>query len=264
MANSPAPRCRIIVDPEPNTASWNMAVDEALLESAIQEGCTTIRIYQWSEPSISLGYFQKPDSSPPNAEFSSLPTVQRLSGGGAILHHHELTYSCAIAASHALARSPHDLYEHIHDRVIEFLGRKGITAAMRGDQPQADENPFLCFGRADARDILFRGHKVLGSAQRRRRGAVLQHGSLLLKRSEFAPQFPGLLDLADASQFHDAPLPDSSQYEDWGSELAAAIGAVFAEGTVNSALTPTETERAGNLETQRCHRAVTLITAKSK
>ena len=253
MTSSPATRCRIIVDPEPNSASWNMAVDEALLETAIHEDCSTVRVYRWSEPSVSLGYFQKPQLSPTNTQLASLPMVQRLSGGGAILHHHELTYSCAIAANHALARSPHELYTHIHDRVIEFLSRKGIDAALRGEHQQSDENQFLCFGRADARDIIFRGHKILGSAQRRRRGAVLQHGSLLLKQSEFAPQFPGLLDLADQIPIH----------EDWLDEFAATIGCIFAEGTVHSLLTPDEFKRAGDLEVRHCRRSSPPISTKS-
>ena len=63
---------------------------------------------------------------------------------------------------------------------------------------------FLCFGRGDAQDLVVdtptgEVHKVLGSAQRRRRGAVLQHGSLLLRRSDAAPEFPGLFDLAAAT-----------------------------------------------------------------
>ena len=60
---------------------------------------------------------------------------------------------------------------------------------------QFEAEPFLCFSRGDARDIVLGQHKVLGSAQRRRRGAVLQHGSLLLALSEFAPEFPGLREL---------------------------------------------------------------------
>ena len=73
---------------------------------------------------------------------------------------------------------------------------------MRGevDQPQSDQpgqgQPFLCFSRGDSRDILLNGHKIVGSAQRRRKGAVLQHGSILLRASEFASEFPGIADLA--------------------------------------------------------------------
>ena len=77
-----------------------MAVDEALLESAVSQDICTLRWYRWKEPTISLGYFQSNETEVQNDTWKDLPRVRRLSGGGAILHHYELTYSFAIPACH--------------------------------------------------------------------------------------------------------------------------------------------------------------------
>ncbi len=191
---------RVWLDDPPRSGPANMAYDEALLEAALHDGFCCVRIYRWAEPTLSLGYFQ-PFDEHLRRQFPGLAVVRRLSGGGALIHHHEITYSLVIPADHPLARVPIQLYERVHDAVISVLGARGIPARLRGEASAA--SPFLCFGRGDPRDILVCGHKVLGSAQRRRRGSVLQHGALLLRRSPHAPEFPGIVDLlpwAEASQ----------------------------------------------------------------
>ena len=204
----------LLIEPEAQVGAWNMAVDEALLEAARVENLTAVRFYRWREPTLSLGYFQKsfPDDLP--AELKSLSRVRRLSGGGAILHHHEWTYSCVLPPEHALASKPLGLYEVVHREIIAFLHSHQIAAAMRGTSTaEKAAGPFLCFGRKDPRDIVLGTHKILGSAQRRRRGAVLQHGSLLLYRSPYAPMYPGLCDLLD----------NESPIEEWIPLVAARI-----------------------------------------
>lgn len=186
---------RVLVEPTPCSGSWNMAVDEVLLEAAAADGSCTLRIYGWEAATVSLGYFQSADDPSLESRFPQLPKVRRLSGGGAILHHHEVTYSITIAEGHPLAASPGVLYEEVHRRVIALLGQLGVAVHLRGEALRFEAEPFLCFSRGDARDIVLGSHKIMGSAQRRRRGAVLQHGALLLARSEFAPEFPGLTEL---------------------------------------------------------------------
>lgn len=191
---------RVIVEPTPCSGSWNMAVDEVLLEAAAAGAACTLRIYEWDQATVSLGYFQSADDPSLESRFPQLPKVKRLSGGGAILHHHEVTYSITIADRHPLAVSPGVLYEEVHRRVIALLGSWGVVEArLRGAAITFAKEPFLCFSRGDARDIVLGPHKIMGSAQRRRRGAVLQHGALLLARSEYAPEFPGLAELAGLS-----------------------------------------------------------------
>ncbi len=187
---------RLLIEPIPCSGSWNMAVDEVLLEAAAADGTCTLRIYEWDAATVSLGYFQAADDPALESRFPLLPKVRRLSGGGAILHHHEVTYSLAIPDGHPLAVAPGVLYAEVHRRLIAWLASRGVEVGLRGEALRFDAEPFLCFSRGDAKDIVLGQHKIVGSAQRRRRGAVLQHGALLLARSEFAPEFPGLAELA--------------------------------------------------------------------
>lgn len=199
-----------------------MAVDELLLESVIQPSPDAgpvpasgthpqrrlpdstpapqpqciLRIYRWAEPTISLGYFQDVRSLPQELIAAQLPIVRRLSGGGALLHHHELTYSCVLPDVHPLTRTPPEIYTVVHHAVAAVLCESGIPVQMRGVRDAGRRSEFLCFGRGDEHDLVCQGFKVLGSAQRRRKGAILQHGSLILRRSEHAAQFPGVFDLA--------------------------------------------------------------------
>lgn len=231
--------CRILIDPEPAPGVWNMAVDELLLESAIEAGTCNVRVYRWSEPTVSLGHFQ--NAAGISGELAALPRVWRLSGGGAILHHHEITYSCAVPTGHPAIRNPTDLYQTAHAAIIRVLSQFGVAARMRGDARSGDESAFLCFSRGDPRDIVLQGHKIVGSAQRRRRGAILQHGSVLLKASEFAPEYPGLLELAGA-------LESLDRMAEW---IANALAGQLAESRRVAELTPVERRRVAELESRQ-------------
>lgn len=184
----------------------NMARDEALLTSVGDaESPPTLRLYQWDPPTISLGYFQRyadfEDLSPPAG---NLPVVRRQTGGGAILHDRELTYSLTLPTDHALiAQSPARLYELAHDAMIACLGSLGISAQRGGrtDDSSPTRGPFFCFARRHRFDVLIGEGKVIGSAQRRTGHAVLQHGSIILgNRYAQQPTAAVLLDYEDASR----------------------------------------------------------------
>lgn len=191
------PSCHVIIEAVPQEGAWNMAVDEALLRDSLTHDSCWLRWYRWREPTLSLGYFQKSQEAGVDARWRSLPSVRRLSGGGAILHDREWTYSCILPPSHPLTRQPAELYRAVHHGVIEVLGRRGIESHLRGhDAPEKPADAFLCFQRGDPNDLLLGDQKFLGSAQRRRRGGVLQHGSLILEHSNFAPEVDGLFELS--------------------------------------------------------------------
>jgi hypothetical protein len=99
---------RLIIDP-PQNGAWNMAVDEALLLDAIEDGSATLRFYQWSEPTLSLGYFQRYADRNQHHASRNCAIVRRQSGGGAILHDRELTYSLVLPPGHPLGRNPNGL-----------------------------------------------------------------------------------------------------------------------------------------------------------
>jgi lipoate-protein ligase A len=192
MADSPMP-CRLIVDGAAPGA-WQMAVDEALLDSVADNRQPVLRFYRWSEPTLSLGYFQTSAERATHPASGACPAVRRQTGGGAILHDQELTYSLVMPCAHPLAQEPGLLYDAVHDALIELLGQHGISARRNCDSIAPDPQPFLCFVRRARGDVLAGPIKICGSAQRRRRGAILQHGSLLLARSPAAPELPGLLE----------------------------------------------------------------------
>jgi lipoyl(octanoyl) transferase len=216
---------RVVIEPEPQIGVRNMALDEALLEGALERGECTVRWYRWSAATVSLGYFQEADAAHTIPALSGLPIVRRLTGGGAILHHHEWTYSCTVPPGHPLAEAPTSIYDRVHEQVVRALAEQGIHATLRGEALAEREGEFLCFGRGDPRDIVISGQKILGSAQRRRRGAVLQHGSLLIRRSEHAPQFSGLLDLAPPKS-RPASALDTPFVEALGLSVGGLFGAV--------------------------------------
>jgi lipoate-protein ligase A len=183
----------------------NMALDEALLDAVAGFGspAAVLRTYGWSEPTLSLGYFQRLAEVGADSRWRSVALVRRPTGGGAIWHHHEMTYALAVALEHPLARPSTQLYRAVHAAIVGGLVEFGVRADRSGEVfPPADcerSRPLLCFTDRSPEDILFQGTKVVGSAQRRRGGAVLQHGSVLLARSCQTPELAGLCDVADLS-----------------------------------------------------------------
>ncbi len=175
---------RLLLD-SPLDGAANMARDEALL-AGVGEATSppTVRFYKWDPPTISLGYFQKYsecEALPPPA--GDLAVVRRTTGGGAILHDREWTYSIALPATHPLATdNPAQLYEVVHHALIDALALLGVRPQLRGssDHSSAGRGPFFCFDRRHCADLLLEGRKLAGSAQRRTRKAILQHGSIIL------------------------------------------------------------------------------------
>lgn len=177
--------------------AWNMAVDEWLLRSAELRGHCALRLYEWSPATLSLGYFQPVAARQDHSASRACALVRRSTGGGAILHDRELTYSLVIPTRHRLAVDPLSLYRLAHGALIAALAELGIQTRLCevAAQLPRDQEPFLCFQRRAVGDVLLGDFKIAGSAQRRHRGAILQHGSVLLAASPFAPELPGISDL---------------------------------------------------------------------
>ena len=171
-----------------------MALDHALLDSVDSDPtCAVLRTYEWSEPTLSLGYFQTIAEAESDSRWSGMPIVRRMSGGGALFHDRELTYALVVPRSHPLAVRPSTLYRAVHSAIASRMRAMGIAASRRGeDQGSLASHPFLCFLDRDYEDVLVEGTKIVGSAQRRRPFAVLQHGSILLARSAWTSELPGL------------------------------------------------------------------------
>ena len=230
--------CRLIVEGA-DSGARQMAVDEVLLEGAAAGGGATLRFYQWIEPTLSLGYFQRYAERDAHAASRDCALVRRQTGGGAILHDRELTYSLVSPWAHPLATDATRLYDAVHQSLIRVLAEMGLNARQRAVQhtQPASAQPFLCFQRQTMGDVLLGETKICGSAQRRRRGAILQHGSLLLATSTAAPELPGILEVGGRA------LEAGELAERWGRKIAATIQLALSPG----ALSPAECTTASSL-----------------
>ena len=177
----------------PAESSLNMALDELLLDQAAG-GVAALRLYSWSDaPCVSLGYFQSSAELQRPGPFGEIRFVRRITGGGAIIHHHDITYALAVPA--AWKRSPRTLVKRFHCGIARALARHGVAATIGTMRQQGPETDFLCFRRSDQLAVCVHSHKICGSAQRRRHDAVLIHGSLLARASSLAPNVPGIEEL---------------------------------------------------------------------
>jgi len=170
----------------PAPGSWNMAVDEAILEATGRgEVPPTLRLYSWNPPCLSLGYAQ-PISDVDRQLLSSFgwDLVRRPTGGKAILHTDELTY--AVIGPHAeprLAGGVIESYQRLSAALLSALGLLGIPAESLENpattHQEANHNP-VCFEIPSHYEIIYQRKKIIGSAQARRQEGILQHGSLPL------------------------------------------------------------------------------------
>jgi lipoate-protein ligase A len=231
---------RLIID-EPARGSWNMAVDESLLQSVGQGSEAALRFYQWDEPTLSLGYFQRIAARSGHPSSSTLPVVRRATGGGAIIHDRELTYSFVTPIRDRFSSRAGDIVKQFHESLISTLAASGVEATLCGDTAgETLFEPFLCFQRRNSLDILIGKAKVVGSAQRRHQGALLQHGSILLARSPHAESLPGLSDLSGTNICH------REITQDWSQRLAHRLGFRYRPSSL------TETESAVASEIEEC------------
>ena len=156
-------------------AAFNMALDEALLEAASRLGKPVLRFYGWTEPAATFGYFQKYDEV---AQATMLrPLIRRPTGGGLVLHDADWTYSLAFPAGHGW----HGLRaEASYRRMHEWLQAAFATLNVETElAPCARKSvPGQCFIGHEKSDLLWRGRKIAGAAQRRNKLGLLIQGSV--------------------------------------------------------------------------------------
>ena len=165
---------------------YNMALDAALARSGLCD-LPTLRVFRWRPFCISLGYHQDAqDIQLQKCAGAGLDVVRRPTAGRAILHAEELTYSVAVPATHAWYQMlPLDFYRRISEALAAGLRLLGAEIAFApGEKLYHEGKPLrlACFASSARHELVARGKKVAGSAQRRFREGVLQHGSILLQR----------------------------------------------------------------------------------
>jgi lipoate-protein ligase A len=164
-----------------------MALDHALMRRAAATGDAVLRVYSWETPTLSLGRHQPARGLYDLAAIraAGLGVVRRPTGGRAVLHHREVTYSVTapLAPKGSMERvSARQVYDAINGLLVEGLRRLGVPAGLTRTPsiraPRPSEHP--CFGAATEGEVVVDGRKLVGSAQWRDPDAVLQHGSVLV------------------------------------------------------------------------------------
>ncbi|MFA0760090.1 MAG: hypothetical protein HZLCBSQH_000178 [Candidatus Fervidibacterota bacterium] len=236
-----AMRWRLICS-EPASGAWNMALDEAMLLAHFM-GLTppTLRLYRWTPPALSLGLLQ-----PCNEEWErrcasmGFDLVRRPSGGGAVLHQHEVTYAVVVDGRLCpQGSSVLTTYRWLEGGLRAALKRLGIEP----DPPFSPDRPVpsasFCYARLTGADLSVGGRKLCGSAQARRRNFLLQHGSLPLRWDVAALRhlFGGEeMSLTCLEWLSEKPLTPEAVMDALKQGFEQALGVTFVEGD----LTPRE------------------------
>lgn len=184
----------IFIDSGKQDAAYNMALDEALLEWHA-EGLIppVIRFYQWEPAALSIGYFQRVerDIHLPAVKDMGLGFVRRPTGGRAVLHEHELTYSVIVSEDYPdMPKTVTEAYRVISEGILQGFRNLGLQAEFSVPKLESDREALnqpksaVCFDAPSWYELVVEGKKVAGSAQTRQKGVILQHGAILIDLDE--------------------------------------------------------------------------------
>ena len=183
----------------------NMSADECLAIHSQRCNEFLVRVYGWTETTVSIGAFQKHEDLVGFQALHGVPIVRRPSGGGAIVHGSDLTYAASVPKKHILGSKPQLFYDVLHKAMVDVLCEYGVAAAMHrleeDNNLSRSEESFFCFDRRAVGDVVTSSHptsfKLMGSSQRRLEQTVLQHGSLLLRRNPDTPSLARHIGVTD-------------------------------------------------------------------
>ncbi len=156
-------------------AAENMALDEALLEAAARLRRPLLRFYGWTESAATFGYFQRYSAV---AGWTSLrPLIRRPTGGGLVPHARDWTYSLIVPSAHEwYALTAADSYQRMHEWIQSAFAALGVDVALAPGADRASSGQ--CFVSPEKSDLVWKGRKIAGAAQRRRRDGLLIQGSV--------------------------------------------------------------------------------------
>jgi lipoate-protein ligase A len=217
---------------------WQMAADEALLETAANRDAASLRFYGWSQATVSLGYFQPDASRGSDPRLAALPRVRRATGGATLVHDREVAYALALPSGQPWQARDRPWLRRMHAIIARAFAQLHVNLRLVGEKEEKKQSDVLCFLHQTPGDLLCDEAKVVGSAQRKQRGALLQHGGILLEQSRHTPGLPGMHELAGLAQ---------------GSEnvVIAAVRQAFTQETgwelIDAEWTPEERQRIDEL-----------------
>lgn len=225
-----------------------MALDEALLENFKEGDKPVLRLYAWPK-ALSMGRFSSLEKSLNLAKLTKtkIPFVRRLSGGGVLVHGGELSYSLVLPRSFVLERGIKQSYRYLCSFLIRFYKKLGHRADFCTDLQLEETHCESCLGGNEAYDIMIEGKKMGGNAQRHTRHALLQHGTLPIKKYEtgFEALFMGNAGLRNAETLEG--LGCVLSYEEASSLLCESFCECFRTSLIKEGLSPAEKKSAERL-----------------
>ncbi len=195
---------RFIIDPD-RSAAFNMAADLHLMQKCEQNELMVVRFYTWKRPSITLGYMQKAYEV---LDLERLKKhggewIRRPTGGRAVLHEEDITYSCIFSKTlQFMGSSIAQTYKIITSCLINGLKGAGINCDAHDSYDELKEVKrevkLPCFLAPNRDEVMVKGRKLVGSAQKRTQGAVLQHGSIPI--SAAYQKLPSFLNISESEK----------------------------------------------------------------
>ncbi len=178
------------IDTKVNDASWNMAVDEALLNNYRKQNLPIFRIYGWKR-GLSIGRFTKIQNNLDLDKLNDLPYVRRMTGGGILVHGGDISYSLIFPKTFLDERSVKESYRYICSFLFSFYGVLGLDVSYLSQTDLKTKKDDICLAGHEPYDIVCGGSKLGGNAQRYSKGLVFQHGSIPLEidKEFFEPLF---------------------------------------------------------------------------
>jgi len=250
-----------LIEDGPRSGPENMAIDEALLRSfEPAASLPVLRLYGWSPPALSLGRFQKADQvlDLERCRAGRVPVVRRITGGGTIYHADEVTYAIVCSPEHIPpVSSIKDSFRVLTGFLLALYRDLGLEPSYALDvvAPEArlGERTAFCFAGKESFDILVKGRKIGGNAQRRKKGIIFQHGSLpLVNRAATGLSF--MRDRAPGLAKDAASLEQCGVFAEFGPvrrQLAEAFQRYFSVRLSSQPLTEQECSLAERLLTER-------------
>jgi lipoyl(octanoyl) transferase len=250
-------RWNLFVDPVPAAGSWNMAVDEFLFASLPDGPETSVRFYQWTRPTVSLGCSQdlRRVADVDYCRENGIDIVRRITGGKLVLHHREVTYSVCSSDTATFSATLAESYRLISRGLMSGLSRIGLRVSLAGPPPSEYVRGTLpCFSHPGLDEVEWDGKKIIGSAQKRVGGKFLQHGSIPLAKDEALLRAVSLLErrtaqiqMGSLSEALDRPVAFTWAVDRFAAGLEDFFGVEFEART----FTPEEQAVIGRLQAGR-------------
>ncbi len=177
------------IRPETDSGPHNMIIDEKLMALSRKEGKSFFRLYHWDPVCISLGRGQSPESllNMDYIESKGYQCINRITGGSYVLHKGDITYAITVSSKSSMfSLSLIDLYKKVHNAFYKAIISSGIDKGLvyfGSGSFRREHKQLPCFSHYSNNELLLEGKKILGSAQKRGKDSLLQHGSLLVENS---------------------------------------------------------------------------------